>query len=256
MNCEQAKPLIQPYADGELDAARILELEQHIRDCPTCALESRNQQALKKAIKNEALFFAAPTELRRHIKEELRSTVGSEPERKFWNWNWLSAATTSFAAVCLALLLTFAITRPSAQQQLAQEIVSSHIRSLMANHALDVASSDQHTVKPWFNGKLAFAPPVKDLAVQEFPLVGGRLDFVGGFTVAALVYQRHKHFINLFIWPTKETDSTQATFAPLQGYNLVQWSQGGMTFWAASDVNANELLEFSRTWAGTSAPSK
>ncbi len=256
MNCEQARPLIEPYADGELDAARILELEQHIGDCSTCALARRDQKVLNRVMKQGALFFPAPAGLRRRIKDELDSFAGTEPERKFWNWNWLATATTAFAAACLALLLSFALIRPSARQQLAQEIVSSHIRSLMANHALDIASSDQHTVKPWFDGKLTFAPPVKDLAAQEFPLVGGRLDFLDGNTVAALVYQRHKHIINVFIRPTKESDSNPATFAPLQGYNLIHWSQAGMTFWAVSDVNTHELLEFSQAWAGSLLPSK
>ena len=256
MTCEQARPLIQPCADGELDSARSLELEQHMRDCSSCALVSRNQHALKKAMKDSALFFRAPAGLRRRIKAELYPAAGSEPKRTPWNWSWLTTAATAFAAVCLALLLAVTLTRPSARQQLAQEIVSSHIRSLMAEHALDVASSDQHTVKPWFDGKVTFAPPVKDLAAQEFPLAGGRLDFLGGHSVAALVYRRHKHLINLFIWPTSEADSKPAAFAPLQGYTLIHWSQAGMTFWAVSDVNANELLEFSQLWDNTPPASK
>ena len=253
MNCEQTKPLIQPYADGELDAARILELEEHIRDCPACALAWRDQQSLKKAMKQDALFFTSPPELRRSITAELYSQAASVSERKFWNWNWLTTATTAFATVCFAFLLAFTLARPSARQQLAQEIVSSHVRSLMANHALDVASSDQHTVKPWFDGKLDFAPPVKDLAAQEFPLLGGRLDYLGGHAVVALVYQRHKHVINLFIWPAKTADSKPSVFKPLQGYNLVHWSEAEMTFWAVSDVDANDLLEFSKLWITTTA---
>ena len=249
MNCDQTKLLIQPYADGELDAARILELEQHLRDCSACALAWRNQLTLKQAMKPDALYFTAPTELRQKIKTELRSQTGNQSVRKFLSWNWLTTATTAFAAVCLALLLTLTLSRPNAQRQLAQEIVSSHIRSLMANHTLDVASTDQHTVKPWFDGRLTFAPPVKDFAAQEFPLIGGRLDYLAGNMVAALVYQRHKHVINLFVWPTRETDSNPATALPLNGFNLIHWSQAGMTFWAVSDLNSNELLEFSTTWA-------
>ena len=168
----------------------------------------------------------------------------ADPERKFWNWSWLTAATTSVAALCLAVLLTVTLTRPSAQQQLAQEIVSSHVRSLMASHTLDVASSDQHTVKPWFDGKLDFAPPVKDLTAQGFPLIGGRLDYLGGRAVAALVYQRQKHVINVFIWPAKEADSRPGAFPAIQGYNLVHWSQAGMDFWMVSDLNSKELEDF------------
>ena len=246
MNCEQAKPLIEPYADGELDAARILELEQHIHDCPACARAWRNLQGLKQTVKQDALFFTAPAELRRRVKAEWHSQTETQPPPKFWNWNWLTAATTGAAAVCLALLLTVALTRPSTQQRLTRELVSSHVRSLMASHALDVASSDQHTVKPWFDGKLDFSPPVKDLAAQEFPLLGGRLDYLGGRAVAALVFQRHKHVINLFIWPAHETDSKPAASAPIQGYNLVHWSQTGMVFWAVSDLNEKELADFAK----------
>ena len=244
MNCQQARPLIDFYADGELDAAGIVELEKHIHDCPACALAWRNAQGLKKALKQDALFFTAPTELCRAIKAELRSQVETKSWWDFRNWNWLTAATTSFATVCLALLLTLSLTRPSAQQRLTQEIVSSNIRSLMADHMLDVVSTDQHTVKPWFNGKLDFSPPVKDLAAQEFPLIGGRLDYIGGRSVAALVFHRNKHVINLFIWPVNEKDSKPVSLTPIQGYNVIHWSEANMTFWAVSDLNEKELMEF------------
>jgi anti-sigma factor RsiW len=244
MNCQQARPLINPYADGELDAAGILELEKHIHGCPACALAWRNAQTLKKSLKQDALFFTAPTELRRRIKAELRSQAETKSRWSFWDWNWLTTATTSVATASLALLLTLSLTRPSAEQQLKQEIVSSNIRSLMADHMLDVVSTDQHTVKPWFNGKLDFSPPVKDLAAQEFPLIGGRLDYVGGRSVAALVFHRNKHVINLFIWPVKENDSKAASLTPIQGYNVIHWTKAGMTFWVASDLNEKELMEF------------
>ena len=244
MNCQQAKPLIDAYDDGELDAAGILELEKHIHDCPGCALAWRNAQTLKKSLKQDSLFFTAPTELRRAIKAELRSQIETKSRWSFFNWNWLTAATTSFATVCLALLLTLTLTRPSAEQRLTQEIVSSNIRSLMADHMLDVVSTDQHTVKPWFNGKLDFSPPVKDLAAQEFPLVGGRLDYLNGRSVAALVFHRNKHVINLFIWPVNEKDSKPAVAASIQGYNVIHWTNAGMMFWAVSDLNEKELMEF------------
>jgi anti-sigma factor RsiW len=244
MNCQQAGPLIEPYADGELDAAAMVELEKHLHDCPACALAWRNVQGLKKALTQEALFFTAPKELRHRVKAELRAEVATEPWWYVRNWNWLAGVSTGVAVASLALLLTLTLTHPSEQQRLTGEIVSSHIRSLMANHALDVVSTDQHTVKPWFNGKLDFSPPVKNLAEQDFPLIGGRLDYVSGRSVAALVFQRHKHVINLFIWPTPENDSKPAPSAALQGYNLVHWSDAGMVFWAVSDLNGKELLEF------------
>jgi len=255
MNCQQAKPLLDAYADGELEAAAILELEQHLKSCSACALAWRNLQSLKKSLKQDALYFTAPDELRQRIKSALPAPPKAIPYRPTWNWNWLTAAMSGAFAVCLALLLFVAQPRPSSQQPLAQEIVSSHIRSLMANHELDVMSTDQHTVKPWFNGKLDFSPPVKDLAAQEFPLIGGRLDYLGGRSVAALVFQRHKHVINLFVWPAQEADSKPAAVASSQGYHLIRWSDAGMVFWAVSDLNEKELMEFVQDYAA-SAPLK
>ena len=214
MNCQQAKPLIEPYADGELEAAAIPELEQHLQGCTGCMLAWRNLQNLKKALKQDALYFAAPAELRQRIKSELPSPAKTVPQWPAWSWNRLTTAMSGAFAVCVALLLTVTLFRPPSGQPFAQEIVSSHIRSLMAGHVMDVVSTDQHTVKPWFNGKLDFSPPVRDLAAQEFPLVGGRLDYLGGRAVAALVFQRHKHIINLFVWPAKEADSSPDPVAP------------------------------------------
>jgi len=248
MNCQKAKPIVEPYADGELDAAAILELETHIRNCPACAAALRNVQGLKMALKQDALFFAAPKELRRRVKAELHSQFATKSRWDFRNWNWLTTASSGLATACLALLLTVTLTSPSAQQKLTREIVSSHIRSLMASHVLDVVSTDQHTVKPWFNGKLNFSPPVKDLAAQEFPLVGGRLDYISGRSVSALVFHRNKHVINLFIWPAQESSADPASFSPIQGYNLIHWSEADMTFWAVSDLNKKELMEFARDY--------
>jgi anti-sigma factor RsiW len=248
MNCQQAKPLIDPYADGELEAAAVLELEQHLQSCAACGTAWRNLQSLKKTLQQDALYFTAPEELRRRIKSALPAPAQEASPWRAWNWNWLTTVMTG-AAACLAILLTVTLTRPSSEQPLTQEIVSSHVRSLMANHMLDVVSTDQHTVKPWFNGKLDFSPPVKNLAEQEFPLIGGRLDYIAGHSAAALVFQRHKHIINLFIWPARENDQKPASSASLQGYNVIHWSEAGMTFWAVSDLNEKELMEFVRDFA-------
>lgn len=244
MTCQQAKALIDPYADGELQTSVILELEQHLQTCAACALAWRNVQNLKKALKQDAVYFTAPAELRQRIKAELPSPSGAAAQRPTWNWNWLTTGLSGALAVCLALLFVVTQARPSAEQQLGQEVVSSHVRSLMGSHLMDVVSTDQHTVKPWFNGKLDFSPPVKDLAAEGFPLAGGRLDYLDGRSVAGLVFQRHKHIINLFVWPTKEADSKPTAVKPSQGYHLIKWSEGGMAFWAVSDLNQKELMEF------------
>jgi len=244
MTCQQAKPLIDLYADGELEAASIQEVEQHIQGCSSCALAWRNLQSLKKTLKQDALYFTAPAGLRQRIQAELPSPEKAVPQRLAWRWNWLTTAMSGAFAVCLAVLLAVTQSSPSSEQLIAQEIVSSHVRSLMADHIMDVVSTDQHTVKPWFNGKLDFSPPVKDLAAQEFPLVGGRLDYIGGHSVAALVFKRHKHIINLFIWPVQDPASTAIPIAPNQGYHVIHWTDAGMTFWTVSDLNEKELMEF------------
>jgi anti-sigma factor (TIGR02949 family) len=246
MNCQQAKPLIDPYADGELDASAVLELEQHLQSCSACAQALRNVQQVKKALKQEALYFTAPAELRRRIQGEMPSPTKTAPRRSAWNWNWnwLTVGTSGAFAICLALLVAVTLSRPSAEQALAREVVSSHIRSLMPGHTMDVVSTDQHTVKPWFNGRIDYAPPVKDLSQQEFPLIGGRLDYVDGRNAAALVYQRHKHVINLFVWPATGKSAEPAAIAPIQGFNVIHWSDGQMSYWAVSDLNESELMEF------------
>jgi anti-sigma factor RsiW len=243
MNCEQARPLVDPYVDDELDAAEKQALEEHLRDCNDCSQAWQNLQSLKKAVRQESMQFPATSELRRRLQVQLR-IQSSLQTRSFWEWNWLTTVATGFAAVCLILWLNFVLTHPSDQELLAREVVSSHIRSLMADHRLDVASTDQHTVNPWFAGKLNFAPPVKDFATQDFPLIGGRLDYLDNRTVAALVFQRHKHIINLFIWPAGGGDSKLSPVTPIQGYNMVHWTQARMTFWAISDLNEKELEDF------------
>ena len=252
MKCSQARPLIEARADGELAASEIPALEQHLRECSTCAAALRSLQTLKSAVKQESLYFTAPVELRQRLSEALSASAETRPARSFWNWNWFSVMTTGAAAVCLTLLVMVTLSQPSARQQLARELVAGHVRSLMVDHSVDVASTDQHTVKPWFNGKVDFSPPVRDL--PEFPLIGGRLDYVGGRTVAALVFQRHKHVINLFVWPAEGNASKPMAETPLQGFNLVHWSGNGMTFWAVSDLNEKELTGFAEAYAAGETP--
>lgn len=244
MNCHDTS-FVHAYADRELDLTQSLEMEQHLQDCGRCALELQNQQILKTALNNAQLYYPAPEALRRQVAAASRRSVAGSG-RFQWNLNWLFAAISASAVAAMVLL--FGLAGPqSKQEQLVAELTSSHVRSLMAGHLADVISTDQHTVKPWFNGKIDFAPPVKDLAEEGFPLFGGRLDYIRGRAAAALVYSRHNHKINLLIWPEGAAESP-AVLLKRRGYNLVHWSTAGMQFWAVSDLNGTELKEFAETF--------
>ena len=246
MICHTAQELVHAYVDGELDLIRSLEVEQHMQECQVCAGAYRNQTTLRSAFKDGSLYHSAPAKLEKRIRSSLRSEAKSEVSRRWFGWHWLTVG------VALILLMTFVIWRAvpgprlSGDDLLAQEIVSNHVRSLqLESHRADVISSDQHTVKPWFDGKLDFAPTVKDFSSQGFPLIGGRLEYLNNRAVAALIYQRQKHYINLYIWPAEQNNATgEAT--KRQGYNLLHWTTSGMTYWVISDLNTVELHEFAR----------
>jgi anti-sigma factor RsiW len=244
MNCEDAQNWIDGYLDGELDLVSNLEIEDHIQDCVLCAQDYKSHQLLRNGIKTGSLYFKAPENLQRRIRLSLRKDA--EPRailRALPKW-WFNIAAPMAAAAVVVLALVPFLRGPSADDLLAREIVSSHVRSLMASHLADVPSSDQHTVKPWFAGKVNFSPPVEDLAKQGFPLIGGRLDYVDNRPVAALSYQRQKHFVNLFIWPAGSDSDVGTKTVSRQGYNLFYWTRSGMTHWAVSNLNSSELQEF------------
>jgi anti-sigma factor RsiW len=238
--------LIEAYVDGELDLVRAVEIEQHLQGCAACTRVYRNQQALHTALASAAgaLYYTAPAGLQKRIQESVRK---AEPERSSrWVFPWRNLSLV--AAVAVLLLASWAVLRlasaPTGDALLAQEVLAGHVRSLQANHLGDVISTDQHTVKPWFDGKIDFAPPVTDFAAQGFPLWGGRLDYLDNRPVAALVYQKQKHFINVFIWPATQGGSATPQALTQQGYNLEHWVQGGMNYWVISDVNSADLHTF------------
>ena len=261
MSCEEYGALIHGYLDGELDLLSTLRVEAHLPKCASCARTHESHRALRSAIRSGKLYFNPANELAERIhlalhpaKAKGRSSRSVWPPkpmlRRIWR-PWMSIAASAVLAAMVAWRLASIASRPSPDDLLAQAVLESHVRSLMASHLTDVPSSDQHTVKPWFNGKLDFAPPVRDLSADGFPLVGGRLDYLQDRPVAALVYERRKHFINLFLWPSSE-DSRQKTLTR-QGYNLFHWTQSGMTYWAMSDLNWTELREFARLVQGHDA---
>jgi anti-sigma factor RsiW len=256
MRCEDARPLIDSYLDGELDLVHTLDLERHVESCASCAPARQNAMELRSAIRGGLPYFRAPRSLEQRVRAIAQEPAKAAPRVTVLSWRWIGAAAAVLLVVLGAARLGENLLGPSPGDLLAQQIVAGHIRSLMANHLADVASTDQHTVKPWFDGKLDFAPTVVDLAQSGFPLVGGRLDYMDGRPVAALVYQRRLHYINLFVWPSAGTKNappssekasepaSQARVQTREGYNMLHWTQGGMTYWAVSDVAADDLQSF------------
>lgn len=244
MNCQETQLWLHGYLDAELDLIRTIEIEQHLHSCERCAQTYRNQQAMRAALRSGGLYATAPAQLRSRIQASARLASQDVPIARRIRWPWFSLAAALACVVVLVWGLGRAWLMLAPDDRTAQEVLASHVRSLMAEHLADVASSDRHTVKPWFNGKLDFSPPVVDLAGQGFPLVGGRLDYIDDRAVAALVYRRQQHVINLFIWPASQGLRAAPTTTTRQGYNMAQWTSAGMTYWAVSDLNNDELQEF------------
>lgn len=251
MNCKEARQLIDAYLDGELDLVHSAEVESHIEDCGACHQAADGVRAVSKSMRSVPLRFEAPRGLEKRIVAAVRkesSSVAAKERAGRRRFSWRLSPALGMAAVVLIGLFGWGLTRfnsrPVSDGFLEEEVVSSHVRSLQANHLFDVASTDQHTVKPWFMGKLDYSPPVLDLVGKGFPLTGGRLDYLDGRPVAALVYRRRLHVINLFIWPTAKGMSGELKRESIRGYHTVHWAQGGMAFYAVSDVNPADLDAF------------
>jgi anti-sigma factor RsiW len=245
LNCQEAQVLIHGYADGELDLMESLEIEQHLQECPACERAHASLRAVRAAIQDSSLYYQAPPGLAQRVQSSVRGASHADRTPRVLPPRLLAVAASLALIVAAGWGLARALSARSDDESLTQELVAGHVRSqMLPSHRFDVASSDPHTVKPWFEGKLDFAPPVKDLAGQGFPLVGGRLDYLHNRPVAALVYQRRKHSINLFIWPSAPGSETTSRMATRQGYHLFQWTQSGMTFWTVSDLNERELQDF------------
>jgi anti-sigma factor RsiW len=242
MNCQDGLTLMHGYLDGELDPSVSLQYEQHVGACPVCSKALAEHQALQEQMKAAPLYFKAPDKLRERVRLSLRKQHGVRLSR-LPVLRWVAAAACVIFLIGLGFVLARFAFAPSGNARLTQEVASAHIRSLQEGHLVDVRSSDKHTVKPWFSGKLDFSPPTPDLKQQGFPLVGGRLDYLDGRPVAALVYGRRAHLINVFIWPDSGNEPGEMRQETRQGYHLIHWSKGGMTYWVVSDLNAAELNE-------------
>ena len=271
MNCEETTKLLDGYLDGELDPITSQQIEQHLRDCRTCEQGYDAHVALTHAISRGAPYYKAPAELRQRVHSSLRDALGAKDmrnaatenqllvtrpraERRFvvseMPWNWLALAAAIILAAIIVSNLLPRLQQPGSDQFLATQLIASHVRSLMANHLTDVPSSDQHTVKPWLDAKLDFAAPVVDLSGERFPLIGGRLDYLDNHPVAALIYQRRKHFINLFVWPARPGATETKETMTRQGYHLVHWTDSDFNYWAVSDVSDSDLQTFKQLFEG------
>jgi anti-sigma factor RsiW len=236
--------MLHALLDDELDAANVATVETHLRTCPECARELERLKGLHEIMADPELRYTAPASLRMRIGAALpapQPRTNPWPSRVGWG---------AGGAVAASLAMMLAIPQAPMTASLEQQMVSSHVRSLLADHLVDIPTSDRHVVKPWFNGRIDFSPPTPDLAPQGFPLVGGRLDYIGGKVVPAIVYRRRLHTINLFAWPagSVKPPETMAT----DGYNLLHWRQGDLDFWAVSDVAPGDLAQFRQAFEANS----
>ena len=244
--CPDKLLLLHALVDGELDAGNALEVEAHVASCPGCAAELTAIREVRSALKAQPLAYTAPASLRQRLDEAIAQELAPPKPRRVQSQSWVLSGAGGALAASLATLALMP-TGASVEVQLAD----AQARSLEAQHLVDIPTSDRHVVKPWFNGKLDFAPPVVDLVSQGYPLVGGRLDRVAGRRAAALVFHRGPHTINLFIWPGG--GPTTPALEQAQGYNLVHWSRGGLTYWAVSDADSAALLQFQKLYAAATA---
>ena len=240
--CADRLLLIQAHQDDELDAASSAELMAHAAGCPGCAAMQAELGALSRGLRAEMATHAAPDALRDRLASRFRPARPAHPPAASRTRPVRIAAAFGLGALLAASVMLLLLPGPGGQ---ADEIVAAHIRALQPGHLTDVLSTDQHTVKPWFDGRVDFAPPVRDLTQFGFPLIGGRLDFLHGRPVAALVYRRDKHLIDLFVAPGT---AVAGGASERQGYNVVGWSEGGMVFQAVSDLAAADLAAFARDW--------
>jgi len=245
--CEEARPLVHAYVDGELGLAKSLEVEAHLKDCIVCTREQSNVLALRAAFSSGNFYHDAPASLERRVRAAVRDARRAEYGRGFAivNLGWAGAAA---AAVLLIAIIVRGVLPlgPPMGDVMVREVVDDHLRSLTQDHLTDVLSSNQHTVKPWFDGRLNFAPPVEDLSAEGFPLIGGRLDYLDNRPIAAIVYRRRQHVINLFILPAEHANDTLPAKQVRSGYNIIDWTKSGMVYWAVSSLNAAELEKFAQ----------
>jgi anti-sigma factor RsiW len=248
MKCTSPEHLLELFLDGELAAQESVEMREHLDGCSACNNQYRRLEHISSDMRMRVGHYAPPAGLERRVRAALRQAAREERQPSWLLRNWMTVAASVLLFVSIAWNVALLRPHTSARDLLAQEVLSSHLRSMIGTHLVDIPSSDQHTVKPWFNGKLNFSPDVKDFARQGFPLIGGRIEYFDDKPVAALIYQRRKHLINLFLWPESSSSSSGYSEMSKRGYNLVSWTQNGMTFWLVSDVQTSELEQFAQLY--------
>ena len=243
MNCELAKTTVHGYFDGELDAVRSAEFERHLENCVECQTELKDIESLRARLHESNLYEQASAEFRERIRKQLAHGAERVSPVRSRRWFLVPAFGSLAAAAAVVAIMFFVLQSQTQSARITAELIDAHVRSLQPGHLTDVQSTDQHTVKPWFDGKLDFVPPVSDYSEQGFPLVGGRLDAVDGRNVAALVYSRRKHFINLFVWPYREKEPSFVSSGSRQGYHWMAWQSDDMRFCLISDASATDLRD-------------
>jgi len=241
MNHDEAAKLLAPYQDGELDLATCLKLEAHMAECAICQQQLAQEKEFIDLIQSETPRFTASPFLKTRIQAALREEKSSISKVSWWHFS--AAWIYSGLAVATLVILAVGIFSTQGISELDQQAIANHVRSLQVNHLMDVASTDQHTVKPWFAGKLDYSPQVVDLGPSGYPLIGGRLDVLDNRNVAAIIYQRRKHYINLFIWPAN-TNPLHKRIYNQNGYHALGWTKSGMNYLAVSELGEKEFGEF------------
>jgi anti-sigma factor (TIGR02949 family) len=248
VSCDITRTVLHGYLDGELDATGAAEFERHLEGCRECTSALGAEESLRSSLQRSGLYETAPVALRKKIRADLDAATATPVAIRIPVWRWFAVAAAVLVVACVSWFSWLRPGRDSASTTpfTVAELVDAHVRSLQPGHLTDVASTDQHTVKPWFNGKLAFVPPVKDFADEGFPLIGGRLDVLGGQNVATLVYARRKHIINVFVMPTKDPDTMIHPPGLRQGYQWRHWRRQGMEYCAISDVSDSDIYELAQ----------
>ncbi len=241
MDCAETRTLLDAYIDSELDLTSCALVDQHLQACAECRSRYEEMLLMRQALSGLRNYDPVPASSRRRIRAGIRREALKLSAAPAIVWRWAGSVALVAAAAILLVLAARNAFQPSTDEPVAEELIQSHVRSLMADHLTDVASSDQHTVKPWFNGKIDFSPDVRDFTSEGYPLVGGRLDYAGGAPAAVLVYRRHAHVINLFIM---RAGGPVIDGKPRQGFNIISWRGHGMMFYAVSDLNRAELETF------------